>query len=103
MRCPADVYCYSPRPYPERLGPVEYPSGLSVRMVQKRGEFYWRRHRVFLGEAFGYERIGLEPVDGRYWFVYFTDMVIGVFDSHCYVVLTLTAAARSGIIPPDQA
>ena len=100
FRCPAEVYCYSPRPYPERLEPVEYPSGLSVRMVQKRGEFYWLRHRVFLGEAFGYERIGLEPVDGRYWFVYFTDVVIGVFDSHRYVVLTLDAAVRLGIEPP---
>ena len=103
MRCPAEVYCYSPRPYPERLGPVEYPSGLPTRPVQKRGEFYWKRRPVFLGEAFGHERIGLEPVDGRYWFVYFTDVVIGVFDSHRYVVLTLTAAARSGIIGPDQA
>ena len=100
MRCPGDIYYNSPRPYPERFGAVEYPSGLAVRMVQKRGEFYWHRHRVFLGEAFGDERIGLEPVDGRYWFVYYTDVLIGVFDSHGCVVLSLTAAARLGINPP---
>ncbi len=101
MRCPGDVYCHSPRPYPERLWPVEYPRGLTMRMVQKRGEFYWHRHRVFLGEAFGDQRIGLEPVDDRYWFVYFTDVMVGVFDSHRYEILTLTSAARSGITPPE--
>ena len=97
MRCPAEVYCYSPRPYPEGLGPVEYPRGLAVRMVQKRGEFYWHRHRVFLGEAFGDERIGLEPIDGRHWLVYFSDLVIGVFDSHRHVVLSLREGSRMGV------
>ena len=99
MRCPAEVYCYSPRAYPEHLVAVEYPSGLSTRPVQKRGEFYWKRHRVFLGEAFGHERIGLEPVDGRYWFVYFTDVVIGVFDSYHHVILSLSKAPDLGIDP----
>ena len=97
MATPASVYVYSPRPYPERLGPVEYPSGLTVRIVQKNGEFYWHRHRVFLGEAFGRERVGLEPLDGRYWTVYFGERVLGVFDSHRYLVLPLRQAARAGV------
>jgi transposase InsO family protein len=97
MKCPSEVYCRSALVYPERLGPVEYPRGLTVRIVQKRGEFYWNRHRVFLGEAFGQERIGLEPVDGRYWFVYYTDVVIGIFDSYRHVILPLNSAARLGI------
>jgi putative transposase len=97
MRCPGEVYSDSPRPYPERGGPVEYPSGLTVRMVQKHGEFYCHGHRVFLGEAFGDERIGLEPLDGRYWSVYFSDLVIGVFDAEGHEVLPLEKAASVGI------
>ena len=97
MATPASVYVYSSRPYPERLGPVEYPSGLTVRMVQPRGEFYWHRHRVFLGEAFGRERVALEPLDGRYWTVYFGERVLGVFDSHRYLVLSGRQAAQTGL------
>ena len=91
---PASVYGPSPRPYPARLGPVEYPAGLLVRVVQKNGEFYWHRHRVFLGEAFGYERIGLEPLDGKYWTVYFSTFALGVFDSHRHRMLTANEAAK---------
>lgn len=97
MRCPAEVYVYSPRPYPERLGPVEYPPGLTVRIVQPHGEFYWRGHRVFLGEAFGRERVGLEPLDGRYWIVYFGELVLGIFDSHRHLVMPLRQAAQAGV------
>ena len=97
MRCPGEVYVCSPRAYPERLSPLAYPSGLTVRMVQKRGEFYWNGHRVFLGEAFGEERVGLEPLDGRYWSVYFSDRVIGVFDAQGYELLPLEKAASAGI------
>ena len=97
MRCPGEVYGASPRPYPERLGPVEYPSGLTVRRAQKHGEFYWHGHRVFLGEAFANERVGFEPLDGRYWKLYFSDLALGVFDAHRHEVLSPGAAASAGI------
>lgn len=93
-RTPASVYTPSPRPYPERLTPVEYPDDLVVRIVQKNGEFYWHTHRVFLGEAFGYEPIGLEPLDGRYWLVYYATVALGVFDAHRHRMLTAKQAAK---------
>ncbi len=77
-----------------RLPLVEYPDGRVVRVVQKRGEFYWRTHRVFLGEAFGGEPIGLEPLDGRYWLVYYTTVALGVFDAHRRRMLTAGEAAK---------
>ena len=97
MQCPGELYAPSARRYPERPASISYPSGLTVRIVQKRGEFYWHGHRVFLGEAFGEERIGLEPLDGRYWSVYFSHRVIGVFDARGYAVLPLEKAASAGI------
>jgi transposase InsO family protein len=93
-RTPAWAYRPSPRPYPDRLPPVEYPAGLVVRIVQKAGEFYWRTHRVFLGEAFGGEPIGLEPLDGRYWLVYYATVALGVFDAHRCRMLTAREVAK---------
>ena len=100
---PASVYVPSPRPYPERLRPAEYPGGLTVRAVQKKGEFYWKSARVFLGEAFGYERIGLERLDERYWTVYFTTMALGVFDARRGRVLTWKQAGKAGVVAASPA
>ncbi len=88
MATPAEVYRPSGRAFPECLDPVEYPAGLVNRMVQKHGEFYWNGHRVFLGEAFAGQRIGLEPLDGRYWVLYFATQILGVFDRRAYTILT---------------
>lgn len=104
MKTPAEVYRPSGRAYPERLEPVSYPAGLADRMVQKRGEFYWNQHNVFFGEAFSGQRIGLEPLDGRHWLVYFARHVLGVFDSQTYAVLTgrkaIDACVEIGILDP---
>ena len=93
-RTPTSVYTASPRPYPERLASVQYPEDLVVRIVQKAGEFYWHSRRVFLGEAFGGEPIGLEPLDGRYWLVYYATVALGVFDAHRHRMLTAREAAK---------
>jgi len=93
-RTPASIYTPSTRPYPDRLPPVEYPAGLVVRIVQKRGEFYWLGHRVFLGEALCNEPIGMEPLDGRYWLVYYATVALGVFDAHRHRMLTAREAAQ---------
>ncbi len=100
------MYRPSGRPFPARLAAVRYPAGLVTRVVQKRGEFYWQRHRVFLGEALGGQRIGLEPMDDRYWLVYFATHVLGVFDSRTYSVLTakkaINACVAVGVIDPPR-
>lgn len=106
MATPAEVYRPSRRSYPERLEPVSYPAGLVDRVVQKRGEFHWNGHRVFLGEAFRGQRIGLEPLDSRYRLVYFTTCVLGVFDSRSYTILTghkaIDACVGAAVIDPPR-
>ena len=106
MATPAEVYRPSGRSYPERLELVSYPAGLVDRVVQKRGEFYWNQHRVFLGEAFSGQRVGLEPLDGRYWLVYFATCVLGVFDSRSYTILTgnkaIDACVTVAVIDPPR-
>jgi len=93
MACPASVYVPSLRPYPRREPEVTYPDGLTVRRVQARGEFHWQGRRVFLSEALCHEPIGLEPLDGRYWKLYFAHVLLGVFDEATRHVLRTTDAS----------
>ena len=55
---PASV---SPRPYPDRLPEVEYPSGVTVRRVRRTGEFKWRGRLIYLSTVLAKET--LCPVD----------------------------------------
>ena len=105
MRCPAQVYERSGREYPARLAPVEYPPEAVVRQVQKHGEFYWEGEAVFVGEALAHEPIRLEPVDDRRWKVYYSTVVLGVFNEaeHSIVPvdgLRLPAEPASGLHAP---
>jgi transposase InsO family protein len=85
---PDSFYEPSPRCYPQRLTPVEYPKGTEVRRVQVRGEFYWKQQAVFLGEAFQGEPVGLQLINGPYWQIHFVSYPLGIFDSSRCKVLS---------------
>jgi hypothetical protein len=91
---PASRYQPSPRSYPDRLPEAEYPDHLLLRRVQISGEFYWKRSKVFLGEALAKQTVGLEPIDERYYRVYFTHLQLGIFDSHSFKMLSLAELAK---------
>jgi len=97
MATPASIYVYSPRPYPERVSDVTYPDDVEVRRVKPNGVFNWKNRRVFLGEAFGRELVGLEAIDDRYWRVWFSRVALGVFDSVRYRLLTAAEVRRAGL------
>jgi putative transposase len=82
MQTPASLYEPSPRGYPAREPEVAYPDGWPVRKVHVRGGFFWKHQPIFLSEVLAGESVGLEPVDGRYWRVYFGPVWLGAFDSH---------------------
>jgi transposase InsO family protein len=82
QRTPAECYAASPRRYPERVPEPEYDSRFQVRRVQAHGEFCWKHHPVFLSETLAGEAVGLEPLDNRYYQIYFAKFPVGRFDSH---------------------
>ncbi len=82
MQTPDAIYRCSPRPYPARVPEPEYGSAMSVRRVQMHGEFNWRNQDVFLSEVLYGERIGLLPIDDRYYRVYFATVPIARLDTH---------------------
>ena len=97
MATPASVYVPSSRPYPERMGDVEYPDGVVIRRVKPNGVFHWKNRRVFLGEAMGRELVGLDAIDERYWRVWFGPAPLGVFDSVGYRLLRAAETRRAGL------
>jgi transposase InsO family protein len=86
MRTPASCYAPSPRPYPVRVAEPEYASSMIVRRVSPGGQFMWKTHDVFLSETLLGERIALQPVDDRWYTIYFADFALGHFDSRTRTV-----------------
>ena len=77
---PASVHQPSPRPYPERLPEVEYPSGVTVRRVRRTGEFKWRGQLIYLSTVLAKEPIGLFPCDNDRWEIRYSFHPLGVLD-----------------------
>jgi transposase InsO family protein len=101
MQTPASVYEPSPRDYPACVPEPEYPSTMLVRSVHSHGHFRWKkRHDVFLSEVLWGERVGLLPIDERWYTVYFAHLPIGHFDSWRRRVVPLPEAKK---LPHDQA
>ena len=81
MRTPAEVYEPSERTFPAYLRELTYPEDMQVRSVRRRGHFRWKKHEVFLTEVLWGERVGLLPVDDRWFTIYFAQYPIARFDS----------------------
>jgi putative transposase len=91
-RTPADCYQESPRPYPSRIAPVEYPDDFAVRQVSEGGQIRWNSAYVFVGRALGGEPIGLEPTAEGRWRVWFSFCELGAFDEARLVIRPCTVS-----------
>ncbi|HEV2688050.1 MAG TPA: IS481 family transposase [Bryobacteraceae bacterium] len=82
MQTPSACYERSSREYPARLAEPDYGSALLVRRVRELGAFSWKHQNVFLSKTLRGERVGLLPLDERYYRVYFAAFPLARFDSH---------------------
>jgi putative transposase len=76
---PDQYYHPSPRPYPQSLAPLEYPSHFEVRRVADNGCIRWRSARVHVSLVCAHQDIGLEAFDTGIWNVYFGSLKLGRF------------------------
>ena len=95
MQTPASCYTPSPRPYPARIAEPEYSSAMIVRRVSPGGQFMWKNQDVFLSETLLGERIALQPIDDRWYTIYFAEFALGRFDSYTRTVHRLPALQAS--------
>jgi transposase InsO family protein len=80
QRPPATCYTPSPRPYPRRLPAIDYPLSWEVRTVRWRGEIKWAGALLYLSEALGGERVGLEALSDRHWRISFGPLPLALLD-----------------------
>ena len=89
MQTPASVYAPSQREYPREMPQVDYPETMKVCPVKSHGHFRWKQREVFLSEVLWGERVGLLPVDDRWFTIYFAHLPLASFDSRLRHVVPL--------------
>ena len=89
MQTPSALYAPSPRLYPARVPEPDYGDAMRVRTVRQGGVLCWKHQNVFLTEVLDGERVGLLPIDDRFFTIFFAEFPIARFDSHRRVVLPL--------------
>jgi putative transposase len=83
---PASVYRPSPRPYPRRLPPVEYPGHYLVKRITSGGTFRFGRRLLFLATPLeGYD-VGLDEVADGIWSIFFCDVLVARFDERDHII-----------------
>jgi transposase InsO family protein len=83
---PASQYRPSPRPYPERLPPLEYPGHFVVKKITTGGTFRFRSRLLYLANAMVDQHIGLEETDDGLWTIYFNTILLATFDERDYII-----------------
>lgn len=78
MKRPDDVWRPSPRQYPPRVEPFEYPGDLLVRVVRTDGSIKLVGDMVFLSEVLAGEKVGLEPTEDGGWVLHVGPLAIAI-------------------------
>ncbi len=76
---PASLYRPSPRPYPKRLPPLEYPGHFEIRRVGSNGCISWNSQWLHLTQSLANQDVGLEEIDHGIWSIHFGPMLLGRF------------------------
>jgi len=77
LATPAAVYQPSPRPFPTKLPPLEYPDHFETRYVSYSGGIRWKSAWVHVSITCAGQYLGLEAVDNQIWNVYFGPLRLG--------------------------
>ena len=83
---PAARCLASPRPYPSRLPPQEYPGHFTVKKVTTGGTFRFHHKLLYLANSLVDHRVGLEETDDGVWAIYFNTVLLATLDERDYVI-----------------
>ena len=79
MRCPAEFYASSTRPY-RGLPDLHYPFHDKTLTVTACGRICFNRQKINLSQVFAGQNVGIKQVSDRIWLVTFMDYDLGYFD-----------------------
>jgi transposase InsO family protein len=87
LRPPALLYEPSPRPYPRRVPPVEYPKHFLVQELHVDGRLYWHGRRTRrISKALARKPIGLEAIEEDVYRLYYGPVLLGVFNTTSWAI-----------------
>ena len=79
MRCPAEIYTPSPRPY-RGLEELDYPFHDHAHIVTRCGRICFGRRKINLSTVFAGQKVGVKQVSDQIWLVSFMHYDLGFFD-----------------------
>ena len=88
---PGSQYQASPRPYPIKLPPIEYESGVLVRRVRHNGEIRWQGTLLYVSELLAKEPLGFKPRDQETWQVRYSFHQLGTFSERTKTITPTVA------------
>ena len=77
---PAAHYAGSPRPFPAKILPMDYPARFQTRLVDGNGSIKWEGDRIFIAHPLAGERLGFQLTSDHTWSVYFGSFFIGLLN-----------------------
>jgi putative transposase len=86
METPGSCYTASPRPYPTRLGPPEYPGHFITKKITTGGTFRFHNRVLYLANALTGYVVGLDEVDDGLWHIFFNTVLIATLDVRDYII-----------------
>ena len=91
---PASRWTPSPRIYPERISPPEYPAHFEIRRVSNAGTFRLHSGQPFLSQALNGEDIGLEEVHDGVWNLIYYNTLLARFDERTHAITGAPSTRR---------
>jgi putative transposase len=79
MRCPAELYSPSPRPY-RGLPELDYPFHDKTVTVTTCGRICFNRQKINLSTVFAGQLVGISQIDDHLWLASFMHYDLGYFD-----------------------
>jgi putative transposase len=98
MKCPAEVYQPSPRPY-TGLPDIDYPLHDKTIVVTRCGRICLGRKKINFSQVFAGQAVGIKEVHDDIWLVSFMDYDLGYFDLETRVLEPLENPFGPKVLP----
>src|SRR5271167_4564873 len=98
MKCPAEVYQPSPRPY-SGLPDIDYPLHDKTIVVTRCGRICLGKKKINFSQVFAGQAVGIKEVHEDIWLVSFMDYDLGYFDLETRVLEPLENPFGPKVLP----
>ena len=98
MKCPAEVYQPSPRPY-TGLPDIDYPLHDKTIVVTRCGRICLGKKKINFSQVFAGQAVGIKEVHDDIWLVSFMDYDLGYFDLETRVLEPLGNPFGPKVLP----